>query len=407
MSDESNKPNPTPLIGELFVEAGVVNPKAVFDCLFTAMHSQLPLGKVLVMAGHVREADIDRAVETQALISSGQFDKHLGTRLIRRSCTQNISLEEAQELEHCDRVYATPCSQLGKLLLAARVVSEAVVLQATRQTSQSNPLGKLLTSQGLIAKQVLLAAMNCLIFVRERKLNRFQAAQVLNAVFKDPEHDFSQALVKNGMEYLLTSERPRLLDLLQAADLLSAANADWALEIAVESQAQTGQVLLSYKLISDNVLESALQLQHMLANGTLTLNRGAELLRLCRDTETTLECLLIELDHMNRIVKFLRKCRLLDEQKIASIASQTDEFETKFGSVLVQEGLVTQEMLFNAAFLLNKVEEETLSQEDAVESMKFSYHHNVRPEEVLSQISGELSLRRQSNERGIMKSKSA
>ncbi|HEY9756507.1 MAG TPA: hypothetical protein V6C97_15170 [Oculatellaceae cyanobacterium] len=402
-SSNSNS-NPAPLIGELFVEAGVVNPKAVMDCLFTSIHSKLPLGKVLVMAGHIREDDVDRALETQSLIRSGRFDKQMATRVIRRSCTQNVSLEQARELEHCDRVYATPCSQLGKLLLAARVASESVILQATRLTSQSNPLGKLLLSQGVIERKVLIAAINCLIFVREHKLNRFQAAQILNAVYKDSEHDFAKAIVAVGLEHLLTTERPRLLDLLEASDLISHANADWALEIAVESQRQTGQVLLSYGLISENVLESALQLQHMLANGTLSLERGAELLRLCRDTETTLECLLIELDYLNRVVKLLRRCHLLDEEKVSAVANKTDEFETKFGSLLVQEGVVPQPLLFNAAHLLNKVEEGAVSQEDADEAMKYCHLQNCSPQEALMHISGELRLRRQSNDRGIMKS---
>ena len=368
-----SKPVNLPKLGELFVEAGVLNSKVVSECLFTAQHTQTQVGKVLISGGHVSAPDVESALQTQKMLRAGVVTRQSAIRLVRRVHCGKISIEEAQAQELCDRAFSMPFSLVGKLLMASEIISEQTLLAATRSTTQQLPLGRLLVSENAVSQALLINVMNCLILIRDKKISRYQAAQLLRHINKDPQSDLPQALKHLNLGHLVSTRAPRLLDLLTNAQLLSLVDAEWCLEIAVETGRQTGQVLLLYGLVDENLLESALSLQAMLAAGTLAPSRASELLLLCKETETTLESLLAELNHLNLVVRFLRHARVLNEEQIATISRQTPDFENNCGSLLVREGVVSHDMLMESMRLVAEINAGNLTEEQAINSARATY----------------------------------
>jgi hypothetical protein len=119
MSNEKTPVATLPRLGELFVEAGVLSPKVVSECLLKAQHKQVPVGEVFINSGHVSAPDLQTALQTQELVRSGEVSKQSAARLVRRAYSAKITVKEAQAQEWCDRAFAMPFSNIGKLLCAA------------------------------------------------------------------------------------------------------------------------------------------------------------------------------------------------------------------------------------------------------------------------------------------------
>jgi hypothetical protein len=363
-----------PKLGELFVEAGVLTPKVVSECLSRAHHNQVPVGEELMGSGHVSAPELQSALQTQELVRNGEVSKQSAVRIIRRTCSAKITIEEAQAQELCDRAFTMPFSTLGKLLCAAEVLPEQALVTATRSTTQQLPLGRFLVGERAITKETLADAINCLILVRDGKISRYQAANILRFLQKHKDSEFARALEHHSLGHLVYNGTPKLLSLLTSAQLISQADADWCLEIAVETGRQTGQVLVLYGLIEDALLDSALSLQQMLADKTLPISRASEVLSLCKETQTTLEALLAELNQLNHVVSLFRRATVIDENQIAKLATSISDFESNCGAILVREGIVSHEMLMDGIRVLEQIESKKISEAQAISFLRAKFH---------------------------------
>ena len=52
-------------LGELLLSAGIISPDVLSHGLSIARRAAMPIGRVLIMSGHVSDLDIDCAVQTQ------------------------------------------------------------------------------------------------------------------------------------------------------------------------------------------------------------------------------------------------------------------------------------------------------------------------------------------------------
>lgn len=375
-----------PRIGELFVEAGLIKPQTVTECLLIAKRAQLPLGRVLIMSGYVSAPDVDCVVMTQQMMKAGEMTRESAQRLVRRVHCNKISIEEAQAAEIFERAFSLPFSQIGKLFLASEILSEEVLNYATQKSAKMQlTLGNLLVDEGIVSEELLSAALDICVFVRDQKMTKLEAAKVLKSTHEVGD-DLTGALTINGFEHLLNSDAPRLLDLMHASTLITEADVSWVLEMSLEAGQKTGRTLLDHSYVSNGMLEAALELQQMLASGTLRFARAAELLQLCHEMNTSLESLFTELDNLNQIAEFLRRGKILDESVIRQIAAVTPDFDLCAGSTLVREGIISHAMLTRAVRCLAYFRSAALTEQQAVTIFRHSLAHNISPEESMWHI---------------------
>jgi hypothetical protein len=396
---DKKKNSGAPRIGELFVEAGLVKPQTVSECLVIAKHGKMPLGRVLIMSGHVTAPDVDCAVQAQNLIKSGEVTRDAAKRLIRMVHCNKVTLEEAQASELFERAFAMPFGKVGQLLLAARVLSEEVLADSTRRAAQLKlPLGKFLVDEFLISQDLLISALNCIIFIRDHHMTRSDAVSVLRSIHLNGTADLTAALQEHHFEHLLEVSSPRILDFLATSSIIQNNDTTLVLEMSLESGWQTGQVLLLNGLVNESVLEATLKLQGMLAEGSLKFERATELLWLCKEMNTDLPTLLDELDKLNQVVAFLRRGSIFDEKQIREIAAATPDFESCAGSTLVREGVINHEMLTKAVRCLAYFRCGTLTEQQALTVFKHSMELHISPEEAHAHINWDVNNRYGSEE---------
>ena len=139
-------------LGQILLDAGIISPDVLTHGLNIARQAAMPLGRVLVMSGHVSDLSVDLAVETQACIRDGAIDVKIAFELLRYAHGRQISINEAYRRHGIGR-YLGSLSRIGKLLLAAGLVDEAGLHCALRHSQNTAyPLGNALVSLQLVSE---------------------------------------------------------------------------------------------------------------------------------------------------------------------------------------------------------------------------------------------------------------
>lgn len=353
-------------LGEIFLEAGIISPQVLEQGLLIAKRASMPLGRVLVMSGHVSDLDVDCALVTQVSIRDGAIDLRVAKELLRFAHVHQVTIDEAYRLNGIGRGVG-PLSRLGKLMMAAGIVDDAGLKCAVKHSKSTGyPLGRALVSLRLITEQTLSHCLNLQILLRDKRISFLDAVRVLQSLQKSSQS--LEAILRTcGVSSPVVSSPPRLGDLLVNSGLLSKADALIICELGTESDAAFGQLLVQYNLVTQQVLEAALEMQRMIALKTFSKARAYRLLNLVASMEKPLERLLAEFDVLDQIVALLRAAGVIDERTMRDTAASIENFEFSVSEVLIQRGFITKEMSRTGLVMLQELQRGSVSYERALE----------------------------------------
>ncbi|MGH9548932.1 MAG: hypothetical protein ACRD3W_06130, partial [Terriglobales bacterium] len=95
MSQQTNKDMK---LGELLRALGAVEPADLTETVKLAVQVGLPLGRALVLSGHLNEDELDAALEVQALMKSGNLALTVANKafsMVRAGAPLQDALEKA------------------------------------------------------------------------------------------------------------------------------------------------------------------------------------------------------------------------------------------------------------------------------------------------------------------------
>lgn len=358
-------------LGEIFLDAGIVSPDVLDQGLLIAKRATMPLGRVLVMSGHVSELDVECALSTQTSIRDGAIDVKMAKELLRFAHVHQVTIDEAYRLNGICRGIG-PLPRMGKLVLAAGIVDDVGLKCALRHSRSSGyPLGRALVSLRLLDESTLGHCLNLQILIRDKRLSFLQAVRALQSIhsFKVP---LDAALKAVGVPCPVSSQ-PRLGDILVQARLLSKVDSMIIAELGTENDAAFGQLLVQHKLASPLVVEAAVQIQEMLSTPMFSRSRANRLLGLVSSMSIPLEKLLAELDLLDQIVSLLRASGVIDERTMRDTAASIKDFEFSVAEVLIQRGVVTREMSRTGLVMVQEIQKGVVSYEKALDILRVSY----------------------------------
>lgn len=381
----------TTRIGELLNDAGIVTNELIEQSLPIAKKSKLPLGRVLIMSGYLSESDVDCALHMQKCLREGTTNFETARRILKVAHCNQTTVEEALALLRWEDAYTKPISNLGKLLLAAEILHEQIAVEMTaRATSYGIPLGRMLMNIEIVQEPTIINALNTQVLIRDRKLTRMEAIRALKTAHQN-RVSLPTAIEMCGLESALQPENARmpLGELLQAAGFVSHYETLDAVEQSLENQRKLGEILIEYYSVPALVLEAALQLQNMIADRTISPRRAAELLGLVSTVEAPLEQILFEMERIKQVIAFLREAGLLSEDQIRQSACSAYEFEERQAQILLENGVVTPDLLRIGAICLVLFQKARLSRNQAALVARHCLANNVEPEEALETMSFE------------------
>jgi hypothetical protein len=263
-------------IGELLIDVGILNQEKVSRAVTIAQKRSLPVGRALVMSGLLSEQVLQAALQAQSLYRDGLINHDESVKAMAMVSDQGITLDEALSLLRWVRDKKVVTNRLGELLVEADILSETELEGYLDRSKDSGlPLGRFLSSIGVVPESLIMAALNMQMLIREGKVEREAAIRAL-AEARSRQFSLDRLARDVSADDFPSSLSVRLGELLIKARIIKADELMTAVESALLQNKQLGQVFVGSQIISKEELDSALMLQDMVANGSLKPSRAAE-----------------------------------------------------------------------------------------------------------------------------------
>jgi hypothetical protein len=248
-------------LGELLIDMSFLQPKELDDAVAMANQTRLPLGSVLVMSGHLSDKELRACVLGQSLLKDNVIVKEDMFKVMRIVRERGVSFEEGmQMLEGSVDISEKETNKLGELLIAAERIT-AGQLQTALDTVESSglPLGRVLVLTGAVTEPVLKVGLEVQVGVRDGSISREEAIERLKTVSSvSSVSRQSIEMTAPTLDKIL-----RLGEFFEKAGIISDTDMLNALEVALNQQRRVGEVLVQFNLVSEKMVEAALELQHL------------------------------------------------------------------------------------------------------------------------------------------------
>ncbi len=238
-SQERTAVQPTNRLGELLLEAGLIDNDQLSKAMQKSLSTGLPLGRMLVLNSVINEAILSSALEIQIQLRDGTLSRSDAiSRLRVVAGAKVIDHAGSADLEEAFLVHTNlpaPRKQgirLGELFVLAGILSETDVMNALELSLvNEQPMGQVLVGHGYITQPLLDAAVLLQALVDGSTLQCTQAGQCLGRVYS------SGVALAAAIESVL-SESPdgssvKFQDLLVERQLVSSEGIETAFQLAM------------------------------------------------------------------------------------------------------------------------------------------------------------------------------
>lgn len=274
-------------LGDLLTQAGLLEAKALREAMMIAKQQGLPVGRVLIMAQFISEPNLQAAVQAQSLLKDGLVEVEMVIEALKNCSSENKTLEESlQELGWKNSNVLS--NKLGELIIEADFVSADALKQGLEQaTSSGFPLGRVLVSMGFLSEQLLTAALNAQILIRDGKISRDQAIAGLKSA-RERQISIEESLSEQGLQ-MPSKETIRIGELLVNASIIDSEKLMQAVELGLVEEKPIGQVMVEKGHLNNEELNTTLMVQKCVAEGKVSKGLSGEVLKLMLTDGLTFE----------------------------------------------------------------------------------------------------------------------
>jgi len=402
----SSQPEPgaasgaTVKLGDLLTGAGLLKPDDLRQAMMIAKTQGLPVGRVLIMSGYMQEAHLQGAVQAQSMLKDGLIDLETALGGLRVISKSDVSLDEALS----KMGYAQPSNQvtnkLGELLLESGLVDKQQLEAALAHGQTSGlPLGRVLVVTGAVSEQLLSSALNAQILIRDKRVTRDQAIQSLRSA-KERQVPIEETLAETGVA-VLSAESVRLGELLVMARLLDEQKLMQAVELGLINEQPIGQVLVQNGMVSDALLQSALQIQQMVSSGKLRKSHSGHVLELCHKEGLSLEAAVDRVQPPPPapaasgnipLYQFLQLAGVIGAKDIEDALKVGSRDSHLMGQMLLLTGAINADLLSVALKCADLLRQGVLKTEQAVIALGICAKSHVPIEEAFRQLGWSVTL---------------
>jgi len=171
-------------VGELLTESKICASGDIVEAIQIAKRMNMPIGRVLIMSGCLKEDHLADALDAQTLIRQGSLVVETAIEALKMSFEKKIRLKEALEKLNWSPTGGAPTSRLGELLIDSNIVTEDELDKALRASFASGiPLGSTLVLQGLLSAQLLPTVLHLQDELKVGKVSREDAVENLKTAF--------------------------------------------------------------------------------------------------------------------------------------------------------------------------------------------------------------------------------
>jgi hypothetical protein len=251
------------LLGQLVIDLGWVSENQFKRCLDVAIEIGAPIGRVLRAEAHISDTEMQSLIVAQSMIRDGYLTIELAKKALSISSWWSVSLEHVLSAVGVASEDVHFCNRLGELLVSAGWIERQALSEAISSSKIVNvPLGKHLVAKGYLSKQLMQMVLDLQTHLRNGQISRDNAIAAMKAM----PSNLVDAAGTNGSDL----ENLKLGQLLANAGIITHADVINVLELAQINGRPLGEMLLIFGLISQRMLESALRLQKLTMDRSIT-----------------------------------------------------------------------------------------------------------------------------------------
>ncbi len=372
-------------IGELLKALGLVKETQLAETLRLAVQVGLPLGRSLVVAGHLTEEELDVALELQVLMKSGSMTLGDAKRVFGLVTDEGIALTEAlNRLGRGDAKDFQASNQLlGSLLLDAQLISASQLEEAQRMSYESGfPLNRALGLLGFVPHAVLARAIELQTMIADSKINYFDAVKLFSSKGSRRlrGHD---ATARRGLQ---SGQRARvkLLQMLVVSGVLSEADLMNVVEDALTSNEPFSVLLTKSGALSRETLDLAIELQLSISDGNLTIQAAADALKYVA-TASSGKTELPPSEHI-KLGDLLKCSGLVDSEDITQALELSSKYASMIGKMFVVSGAISEATLIAALRCQAVLRKSQLSVDDGIRALQYAERQGMSFDEAVESL---------------------
>ncbi len=272
-------------LGELLLEAGLVDREQFGKSMQRSLATGLPLGRILVLNGAISEILLNTALEIQVRIRDGMLTRVEAVEALRAQAGE-IDPQEAQRQTVRMDVGNPPRKsgiRLGELMVMAGMLNETDVMSALELGLVKDiPIGQVLVEQGFLSEEMLQNALELQHKVDAGLLQPTEAGQAL-AKMSATGITIDEALDEFVQPEDEIYEQLNFDKMLILARVCSQADIEEALSRATQNPQLLAKVLNAAGYINDVAETAILQCHSMMANNFLSQDDAIIALDYCME----------------------------------------------------------------------------------------------------------------------------
>ncbi|HEY9784501.1 MAG TPA: hypothetical protein V6D17_03795 [Candidatus Obscuribacterales bacterium] len=360
-------------LGELAVGGGLVERETLSSSLLVARKATIPLGRVLLMSGAINDRELSSALAVQQLVREGSLAVEAGHKVLQEVRLRKIDINQALTLTGVQKnTYVGP-HDIGEFVIAAGIATRDSVQAAARLCVEYDCLiGRALVAQTVLSPSLLFTCLELRMMVDGGSIDTEKALRLLEFVH------FRKIALKRACQTLghqskNEGERPRLLELIMAAGLISESDAAFALEIALTRGEKVGQVILDAGLVTERVLTTALQLQHLVAERAIWREHASQLLSHSQSLDVPLKDIVFECQRISRVIDLLIEAAVPPDVDYTLSLSPSGQQPGFVDRVLMLAKRIDESVMLDAQAYLQMVESGESSFDEAARLLRAHY----------------------------------
>ncbi|HEY9791396.1 MAG TPA: hypothetical protein V6D22_13415 [Candidatus Obscuribacterales bacterium] len=360
-------------LGDLLVRLNLIEQSDLDEALHVAPQYGLPLGRTLVLSGHLTEEELQVAVELQSLVNL----KHLPVdsakkivALVKSGVAPAVALHGAAPEDTTEK------TALGQMLKDAGIIDQHQLDETQKVSYQSGMrVGRILVLTGILTGPQLTKALELQAQVKEGQTTREKAVEQIKA-----EAGAKPAVQPAGSQP--TKRRVRLGEFLVSAGLATESEMLNALETSLNKKAGLGETMVELGLVSRDVFDKALELHNKVSSGDMALNDAASELHRIAFGEP-----LHETDRQAPMLgELLKKTGLITEHDITEAIALSHKYPSVIGKMLALSGAIDEATLIASLRCQFLLRNGYLKLDDAVLALQYSKRNKMSFDDSLEEL---------------------
>jgi len=265
---------PTNKLGEVLLEAGLINADQFSKAMQRSLATGLPLGRILVLNNTLADAILNLALDLQVRVRDDMLTRDEALDALRSAAgIEGDELPDPNRVAQAQAALKAPRKhgvRIGEMFVRAGLLTETDVMNALETGLATDQLiGQVLVGQGFITEQILEAALGLQKMVDGNHVDVDKAVDTLSMI-QSQGITYDEAVESLQIEETTTTETISFDHMLVLARVMTENEIHEAFAKAMEDPKIVGQILLMTGHLDKGMLKAALRAHFLLQKAAIS-----------------------------------------------------------------------------------------------------------------------------------------